>query len=121
MEGCEVAWARRRGTMALMSVEVPETCRVAGAGGEEGAVAGAVAGGAPPRRGAVRWISQPPGAGAGGGTLLTAEVVVEVLESGMGQDEGGGMRELGRPAITERWGWRRRGGRGRMDQPDFRG
>lgn len=77
MEGCEVAWVRRRGTMALMSAEVPETCRVAGAGGEEGAGAGAVAGGAPPRRGAVRWISQPPGAGAGGGTLLTAKSLLK--------------------------------------------
>jgi hypothetical protein len=47
------------------------------------------------------------------------------LESGMGQDEAGGRRELGRPLITEWWGWRGRGrgrgGRGRMDQPDFRG
>ena len=45
VEGCEVAWARRRGTMALMSAEGPETCRVAGTRGGEGAEAGAVAGG----------------------------------------------------------------------------
>ena len=50
VEGCEVAWARRRGTMALMSAEGPETCRVAGTRAE----AGAGEGGAPPRRGAVR-------------------------------------------------------------------
>ena len=54
VEGWEVAWARRRGTRSLMSDAGPETCKVAGAGEEEGVEAGAGAGGAPPRRGAAR-------------------------------------------------------------------
>ena len=67
-------------------------------------------------------MNQPATGGRGrGGDALDGEVVVEILKGGMGQDEGGGVRELGRPAVAERWGWRRRGGRGRMDQPDFRG
>jgi hypothetical protein len=41
------------------------------------ACAGAVAGEAPPQRGAVRWISQPPGAGAGGGTLLAKKSLLK--------------------------------------------
>ena len=60
-----------------MSDAGPETCKVAGAGEEEGVEAGVVAGGAPPRREAVRWISQPPGAGAGGGTLLTEKSLLK--------------------------------------------
>ena len=67
-------------------------------------------------------VDQPATGGRGRGRdALDGEVVVEILESGVGQDEGGGMRELGRPAITERWGRRGRGGGGGMNQPDFRG
>jgi hypothetical protein len=53
-----------------------ETWGVAGAEEEEKAGAEAEAGGAP-RRGAVRWISQPPGAEAGGGTLFTAKSLMK--------------------------------------------
>jgi len=67
-------------------------------------------------------VDQPATGGRSRGRdALDGKDVVEVLESGMGQNEGGGVRELGRPAITKRWGWRGRRGWGRMDQPDFRG
>ena len=50
-------------------------------------------------------MNQPATGGwRGGRDALDGEVIVEVWESGMGQDEGRGVRELGRPAVTERRG-----------------